>query len=243
MSSTDFYIAHCNADKDSDGIFSDGCLGALMLLDCVPVMPPDLRAKRTVVVRFVDKFVYDNSAEELKKDIGEQNQWLQVVQVIKLPSGTAIKLICKSREMAARCLKEGFYMVYLSFPPHALFNEDYIKVSYCYKCYEMNSHTARDCPRGPDYLICSLCSSNEHSYRDCDSTNKKCINCAGNHSTLALSCPSRKYLVSDKRVQRKAQVPAVSAAPFTSPKLNVEHLLPHYSEVKQRPNLLDISMK
>lgn len=44
--------------------------------------------------------------------------------------------------------------------------------------------------------VCSICASKTHTWKECVSNYKKCINCNGEHSALNKSCPSRKIEVS-----------------------------------------------
>ena len=53
------------------------------------------------------------------------------------------------------------------------------------------------CPKTSDYKVCSICAKQDHTYKNCLSQEKVCINCKGAHSTLALSCPYRKKLIKD----------------------------------------------
>lgn len=49
------------------------------------------------------------------------------------------------------------------------------------------------------------CSSGTHSYRDCKSSVKKCVNCGGAHRTFANSCPTCKEAIktSDEKIKEK----------------------------------------
>ena len=67
-----------------------------------------------------------------------------------------------------------------------------------------NDHITDNCKKDPSYIICSLCSSNDHNHRSCESETKQCINCSGSHSTLSFSCPHRKEIA--KNVGAKSDI-------------------------------------
>lgn len=56
----------------------------------------------------------------------------------------------------------------------------------------IEDHFTSECPKGKDYKICSECSSTSHTWRECKEEDKKCINCGGNHRTLAYKCLEKK---------------------------------------------------
>ena len=52
---------------------------------------------------------------------------------------------------------------------------------------------------------CSECSSNDHTFRDCKEQIKKCLNCQGNHSTLAMKCPIKREIIAKKKEEMNNQ--------------------------------------
>ena len=80
----------------------------------------------------------------------------------------------------------------LSVSPHDLTLEEVSQVTYCFKCYAIDDHLVKACTKPQSYRVCSLCSSKQHTYKDCTSTDRKCINCNGAHATMSKSCPSYK---------------------------------------------------
>lgn len=192
ISGSSVFTALCNSMSDADRIFSDRCLQELSDENCQPVMPPDLKAKRCVLASRLDTFLVEFSSEELIKEINEQNSYLEVVEIIKLSSGKLLKIVFKNQDMASMCLVNGILLFNLNIPPSSLRADEFFKISYCYKCYAIEDHTSRDCCKPSEYKICSICSSLEHTYKDCKATDKKCVNCNGQHNTMAYSCPARK---------------------------------------------------
>ena len=55
----------------------------------------------------------------------------------------------------------------------------------CGKCYRYG-HSKTTCRSA---AICSICTSKEHGYKECTSTNPKCSNCKGSHPATSKDCP------------------------------------------------------
>ena len=53
------------------------------------------------------------------------------------------------------------------------------------------------------YLICSECARTGQRFHQCNSQQKKCINCGQNHRTLAYKCPKRKEVIKQKVKEKK----------------------------------------
>ena len=173
-------------------LFGEPCLLALESFGFLARMPMELRAKRTVLLRNVDKYIYDLPVGDLLNQLNSKNAWLDIIDVYKIPRSSLLKITCKNCSMVERCLEQGIKISYFHVSPHQISREKFVNVTTCYKCYKLDEHTISSCNKDNAFKICSECSSFDHTYRDCTSSLKKCINCGENHSTLALKCPARK---------------------------------------------------
>lgn len=186
----------CHDNSDVDKIFSDECLLAVNALGCKPVMPLFLKAKRSVIIRRLDNYIYDSNTEAIVNELHSQNDWLSITDINKFPNSNFIKVTCKNQDMASRCLMDGLIMFQLYVSPRDIKEEEYFDVLVCYRCFTLNDHPTNFCDKSQDYVVCSLCSGLDHDFKTCPSTNaRKCINCAGSHSTLSFSCPTRKSAI------------------------------------------------
>jgi hypothetical protein len=111
------FAAYCHSDKEADGIFSDECLTALKAINCTPVMPMKLKAKRSVLVKNVDDHIYNNDVDAIKKELLKHNEWLAITEIFKFPSAKLIKITCSKQEFADKCLVSGLKMFHLYVPP------------------------------------------------------------------------------------------------------------------------------
>ena len=159
--------------------------------------PPEYNANRTVVLRNIDSLISEIDTEELKNDLERRNEWLKVNEVIKIPNVPKIlKLRLETTEMVKKAEDSGILIWNQSIPPSSVQKEIYIFLNICYKCYSFE-HKTENCPT-PNVIICSECAAPSHTFRECTSTTKKCINCEGEHRTLAARCPIRKNLLKEK---------------------------------------------
>ena len=189
----------CNSLSDVDVLFSPSCTSALKLISCSPQLPPSVRAKRTILLRNVDDLIMKRSKSEIIEEIQTRNSWLRVADSFVFPSSPTIKLTCETNEMANNALNSGILLFNMSIPPANIAQEEYIHVTVCYKCYALEDHVTASCGKPKDYKVCSLCAATDHTYRQCTSSIKACINCGGKHGALAMSCVARKELVKAKR--------------------------------------------
>ena len=190
---------HCllfksRSDEDTDLLFSENVLTSLSNIGCQPVLPPQLKAKRCVLLRNVDQLIYDHEPEEIATEIERQNTWAKVNNIHKIPAPPTIKIEFAKQEQATKCVNSGILMFHLSIHPTDIKPETHIDIKICYRCYKLNDHLSIDCPKNTTYKICSNCSSTDHIYHDCKSNFKKCINCDGNHATMAFRCPKRREI-------------------------------------------------
>lgn len=88
-------------------------------------------------------------------------------------------------------------------PPHSMEQDTFLNLLTCMKCYMIEDHTTRNCPKEANYKICSCCSSTNHTWQECSSEKKTCINCHGDHVSVAMQCPGRKEALNRKRKEMK----------------------------------------
>lgn len=79
-----------------------------------------------------------------------------------------------------------------------IIQDKYRNINTCLRCYTLEDHHTTSCPKSRDYKICSECSMEGHTWRECDGGSKRCINCEGNHSTMAMGCLKNKEIINIK---------------------------------------------
>lgn len=197
----DGFVVLTKDDKDADKIFQEESIRKLNGSQFYPTVPADIKARKTVLCFNVDSFIYDNLEVEIKQEMMNKNLWSEncIEQVIKFPNKNIIKIIFTQTQVALKATESGIVAFNICIPPNQIKQEKFIPILTCMKCYKLEEHTTKHCPKNSDYKICSECAEEGHSWKDCLRGTQKCINCGGRHRTTAMKCPKRKEIVEKKR--------------------------------------------
>ena len=201
---------------------------SLKSLNLAPLIPPDIQANRTVLVRGVDDALGKINPAALKTEFTIRNSDFNIVEVIPIPNRTRLfKIVCGDSVTAEKIDKEGLYAFNWKISPHQTEREKYINIQTCYRCYAIEAHHTAQCPTNLSY--CSLCAKTGHIHTKCPTPNQTCcITClrtgnaeqAKGHMTLQLKCPlrkqMRKQIIEDKRPQLNSAPSRSSAPPHPS---------------------------
>ena len=190
------------SQDECEKFFESEALSALQIGGFYPVLPGALKAARTIIVHRAEEEILNHDETSIKQEIARCNDWAQVREVYKFKS--LLKLVFNTTAMAEKCLHSGLSLFYLHIPSHKLIKDKFVTLNTCYSCYAIDNHTATNCPQKLNnraYLICSKCANLGHSHLDCKASPEhfKCINCSGNHHSMAMACPRRKELLRKKR--------------------------------------------
>ena len=81
------------------GFLCDDLYDEFMKLDCEPIPPPDLQAKRSFIVKSADPFIYGEEVEVIAAELGNKNPWLVVKSVYRFNKSKTLKVTCSNQEM------------------------------------------------------------------------------------------------------------------------------------------------
>ncbi len=192
-------------EEHADKIFSRELKTDLDSHGFSPILPPELKCKKSVIITRVDEIIYEKTTEEIEEELALQNTWVgdEIDSVYKFPLSQTIKVTFNQTTIAKKCTDNGLLAFSLSIPPSDIKQETYIPITTCMKCYLIEDHVTRDCPEDKDYKICSECSTLGHVWHQCKAKTKKCINCGEGHSSLAMRCAKRKEVIKLKRKQER----------------------------------------
>lgn len=198
------YKAVCRDDTEAERLLSNEAREIFYKAGLIIVIPPEMTAKRTLFIRQLDHSIGSRSADDIKSDIENRNDWLTVDEVTKIKDYThVIKVRFANTNMVETVLQRGLLIGNMSVTPEQMNRETFVNLLTCFKCYVFEDHATKDCPH--EYLVvCSECSCTGHKYTECESEVKKCINCTKlgyentNHRTLAMACPYKKMMIKDK---------------------------------------------
>ena len=207
------FILIVNNDQEALKLFQSDIINVFENVGFKAKYPELLKSKHTIIGRNFDKSILDHSFEEIKNEINNKNEGITVSEVF--PCGYAsLKFILSDIAMVERILNRGIQLFYLS---HRNFQKDvYVKLINCKHCGAIEQHVDHLCP-DKSAPKCVKCSATTHTKSNCSQNFLKCLNCHSNHHTLAMKCPIRKKIVSEKRKELQRNN---SFANVTKPKPN-----------------------
>ena len=191
------FVIYCDTFDDADKLFAPDALTQLKRVNCVPKLPRELKAKRSIILKSCDGSVMEKTSEEIKRELEKENS-LNIVEVYKLQKSNSIKITLESQAKVLTVCQSGLYLYQLYVSPKFIVQDDYKNVLICYRCYKVDDHAAASCPENKNFVICSTCSSRTHNFKQCTSFIKLCINCKGPHHTTSRSCPVIKQVIVKK---------------------------------------------
>ena len=188
-------------DSDLDRLFNSVTDRYLENNGFTPIIPPELKAIRSVIIFNVDNHIYNREEVEMIDEIMDKNAYTttKITDLMKIPRTKMIKITFTKTDIARKATECGLRMFSMSLPPHQIVQDNYIELKSCMKCYKIEEHSTPDCPMPKEYRICSECAESGHTWKECTNPSKKCINCDGEHRTLAMKCPKRKEALKQKR--------------------------------------------
>ena len=190
-------------ERDGAKILKTENQNKLKIKGITVTVPPEVRANRSVFVRRVMPHVGSRPAHELKEEIEKQQDWAKINEITKIKEYTHVfKIEFLDTLMAQKTLETGLLVFSTFIPPENIEKDNYTPVRTCFTCYSYEDHSTPQCPN-KNLKICSECAEEGHRWNECRNTFKKCINCSGNHRTLAMSCPVKKEKITIIRDEKQ----------------------------------------
>ena len=167
-------------------ILTQKCIKLLKTMKLTVRVPSELSAKRSVFIRQVDQSVGFHIELQIEVELVENHDYLAGCKVTKIKDFTRIfKMECSTVTQADKALESGLMCFYTRISPHQIKREEYISLQLCFKCYKYESHNTQECPEGEI----------KHTFKECNSEIKKCVNCSGLHRTMVMACPYKKKII------------------------------------------------
>ena len=200
-----------------DKILSPPSVKVLNEINLQPVIPPELKSRRTVFVRQLDHSVGSRPENEIKNEIESNHDYVKVAAVHKIKHYThLLKIECTQTQMADRILENGLILFNTRVTPSQTEREKYIHILICFKCYKFEDHSTNQCMS--TQVVCSECAEVGHTHHNCTSQTKKCLNCTTNndHRTFAGRYPYRKQAEAKKQQKTNDQITTKNNQTFAS---------------------------
>lgn len=187
-------------DEDSQRLTGEKSVRDLKAEGIEVVPPPDFKTRRSIFVRGLDPIAGGHSPAETRDELVRSNDWMEVDEIIKIKNYTHVmKIVFKDICSTERALRDGFLLFCMRVSPDQIKQETFTPLMTCFTCFKYERHSTYQCPDRGMVTLCSECSESGHTWRECKSTTKKCVNCGGPHRTLAMACPIKKKAIEEKR--------------------------------------------
>ena len=162
--SPDGYVALCKDEASAEKLFSAAVTRLLASKGFTPQMPLETKARLTLVLMNLDRYVMDRSSEEVLEDLKDQaNATAESVFILR--GKYMMKIQFGSHETAKKIKENGVYLFRLFVSPEQIEFERYSPVVQCFTCYKYG-HIKTQCPdKDKNLKLCSECGSNNHTSR------------------------------------------------------------------------------
>ena len=132
---------------------------------------------------------------EIKRQLEKNYEILVIHEVKFIPTDShrnkTMKIEINNDADTKNYMKNGMHLDCYYIPKVEEARRD--KVLQCLCCYKLDSHMAHECPKRNRVKISSICAGRGHSWKVCEMGNRpekhRCVNCDGNHTATAKSCP------------------------------------------------------
>lgn len=231
----DGFIILTSLESETDSLFSEECLQSLQSKNFQPLIPPELKAKRTILLFSIDAQAMNHTPEHITTEIYRVNEFTQnkILSVFKFPNNNILKITFTETAPAQKSKEQGIKLYNTRVPPHQIKEEEFIPIKTCLHCYKLADHYTNQCPSPKERKVCSECSEEGHTWKQCTANYKKCLNCNGNHSTLAYKCPTKKAALQAAREEIKAKQNQTYSSTLTTTNLATSQntpILPAFSK-------------
>ncbi len=164
----DSFVVLTVHENDTDNLFASAIGDVLERNDFLPILPPELRAKKSVIIPRVDDVIFERNVVDLGKELASKNNWItleDIENIYKFPNSPTIKITFFSSLIAKKCTEKGLKAFKISIPATEIKLETYIPIQCCMRCYTLESHYTNECLKSKDYKLCSECGTEGHLHR------------------------------------------------------------------------------
>ena len=154
----DGYVVFTPGDTDLPKLLSREVEAALADQGLEVVLPPEVKAMYTLVLKKVDRFTFNYTNEEIISEIKRAAPFAKqkISDIYQMKVHSILKIKFKDIKTAERIKKNGITLFYTTNLPVNIENEKFIPIKQCMKCFSYE-HTRFECK--VKSVICSECVS------------------------------------------------------------------------------------
>lgn len=91
-------------------------------------------------------------------------------------------------------------------PEYQVHQKEFYNIKTCFRSYYIEDDATKECPQSSKHKICSECAQLGHTWRECNSEVKECLNCDGNHRTISMKCTKKKDAIKKEKPKWKNKI-------------------------------------
>ncbi len=121
ITSNDGFVVLTVTELSADAIFYHDIKQELMSQDFSPVMPPEMKAKKSIIIPRVDDVIYEKkNVVDIGEELTRENTWIggiQEIDVYKFPNSPTLKVTFLQTTIAKKCTEKSLKAYKISIPP------------------------------------------------------------------------------------------------------------------------------
>ena len=124
ISTQDGILITTTSENEIDKILDPTLTGKLIEQGFSPIVPPEIKSKRTVICYKVEEYAFDNETKEIKEEINNSQDWASAQNCYKFPNNNGrrnmLKVEFATVQMADKACDTGIKMFNVSIGPHQI---------------------------------------------------------------------------------------------------------------------------
>ncbi|MPC49820.1 hypothetical protein E2C01_043634 [Portunus trituberculatus] len=161
---SDGFAVITSTDEDLDQIYQLQTCSELEEYGFFPQIPPELKAKRSIIVFNVKPHIFKNTEEDITHELQQHNSWINLIHnAFKFSNSKTMKITFGEATTALKARDHGVRLFHMSIPKHQIQQEKFYSIQTCFKCYTMEDHNTNSCPQHKEFKICSECVEATHT--------------------------------------------------------------------------------
>lgn len=138
----DGFVTITHEETDLYKIFNGKTDQELVKEGFTPLIPPELKAQRSIKIFNVDNHIYDHDTEEMITEIMDKNPFTsnQVQEITKPPRSKMLKITFNTTNTAKKASEQGLRLYSMSIPSYQIEQDKFIEIKTCFRCYKIEDH-------------------------------------------------------------------------------------------------------
>ena len=148
INTPDGFAVTTENEAELDKVFDGTTNRELEKQDFDPLVPPEHRAKRSVLIFRLDDHIYQHDEDDIMTELLDKNDWIGgMTYATKFTRGRGLKITFNDTTMAKKAQEKGLLLFSMRIPAHDIIQDKYLNVPTCLRCYALDKHYTSNCPK------------------------------------------------------------------------------------------------